>query len=132
MNGFLVSARKYRPLRWTDVIGQDHITQTLKNSLARNQVAHAFLFCGPRGVGKTTCARIMARVLNCENPTPDWEPCNQCKTCQAFQENNSFNIFEIDAEHVEVRVRVALARVSQICQLQRAIGADHRTLRPRR
>lgn len=97
MNGFLVSARKYRPLRWTDVIGQDHITQTLKNSLARNQVAHAFLFCGPRGVGKTTCARIMARVLNCENPTPDWEPCNQCKTCQAFQENNSFNIFEIDA-----------------------------------
>jgi len=84
-------------LRWTDVIGQDHITQTLKNSLARNQVAHAFLFCGPRGVGKTTCARIMARVLNCENPTPDWEPCNQCKTCQAFQENNSFNIFEIDA-----------------------------------
>lgn len=84
-------------MRWTDVIGQDHITQTLKNSLARNQVAHAFLFCGPRGVGKTTCARIMARVLNCENPTPDWEPCNQCKTCQAFQENNSFNIFEIDA-----------------------------------
>lgn len=97
MNGFLVSARKYRPLRWTDVIGQDHVTQTLKNSLARNQVAHAFLFCGPRGVGKTTCARIMARVLNCENPTADWEPCNQCKTCQAFQENNSFNIFEIDA-----------------------------------
>ncbi len=97
MEGFLVSARKYRPLRWSDVIGQEHITLTLKNSIAKNQVAHAFLFCGPRGVGKTTCARILARVLNCENPTSEWEPCNICKTCMAFQENNSFNIFEIDA-----------------------------------
>ena len=97
MEAFLVSARKYRPLKWADVIGQEHITQTLKNSLLKNQVAHAFLFCGPRGVGKTTCARILARVLNCENPTHDWEPCNICKTCISFQENNSFNIFEIDA-----------------------------------
>ncbi|MCC6817192.1 MAG: DNA polymerase III subunit gamma/tau [Saprospiraceae bacterium] len=97
MEGFLVSARKYRPLRWSDVIGQEHITLTLKNSLIKSQVAHAFLFTGPRGIGKTTCARILARVLNCEKPTSDWEPCNSCLTCKAFQENNSFNIFELDA-----------------------------------
>ena len=97
MEGFLVSARKYRPLKWSDVIGQEHISNTLKNALSQGQVAHAFLFTGPRGVGKTTCARILARVLNCENPSPDWEPCNVCKTCQAFQENNSFNIIELDA-----------------------------------
>ncbi|MEP7195093.1 MAG: DNA polymerase III subunit gamma/tau [Saprospiraceae bacterium] len=97
MEEFLVSARKYRPLKWSDVIGQDHVTQTLKNSLIKKQIAHAFLFCGPRGIGKTTCARILARVLNCENPTADYEPCNSCPTCKAFQENNSFNIFELDA-----------------------------------
>lgn len=97
MEGFLVSARKYRPVNWSDVIGQDHITLTLKNSLIKGQVAHAFLFCGPRGIGKTTCARILARVLNCESPTSDWEPCNTCNTCKAFQDNNSFNIFELDA-----------------------------------
>ncbi|NOT37479.1 MAG: DNA polymerase III subunit gamma/tau [Saprospiraceae bacterium] len=97
MEGFLVSARKYRPVLWSDVIGQDHITLTLKNSLMKSQVAHAFLFCGPRGIGKTTCARILARVLNCENPTKEFEPCNTCSTCKAFQENNSFNIFELDA-----------------------------------
>ena len=97
MEGFLVSARKYRPLKWSDVIGQEHISNTLKNALSQGQVAHAFLFTGPRGVGKTTCARILARVLNCENPSPEWEPCNVCKTCQAFQENNSFNIIELDA-----------------------------------
>lgn len=97
MEGFLVSARKYRPVLWSDVIGQDHITLTLKNSLMKGQVAHAFLFCGPRGIGKTTCARILARVLNCENPTKEFEPCNTCTTCKAFQENNSFNIFELDA-----------------------------------
>lgn len=97
MEGFLVSARKYRPLRWEDVIGQEHISKTLKNALSRGQVAHAFLFTGPRGVGKTTCARILARVLNCENPTSDWEPCNVCNTCKAFQESNSFNIIELDA-----------------------------------
>jgi DNA polymerase-3 subunit gamma/tau len=97
MEGFLVSARKYRPLKWSDVIGQEHISNTLKNALSQGQVAHAFLFTGPRGVGKTTCARILARVLNCENPSSEWEPCNVCKTCQAFQENNSFNIIELDA-----------------------------------
>ena len=97
MENFLVSARKYRPLRWSDVMGQDHVARTLKNALQKNQVAHAFLFCGPRGVGKTTCARILARVLNCENPSSEWEPCNECSTCISFQENASFNIFELDA-----------------------------------
>ncbi|MGB5026507.1 MAG: ATP-binding protein, partial [Saprospiraceae bacterium] len=75
MDSFIVSARKYRPLKWTDVIGQEHVAHTLKNALAKGQIAHAFLFCGPRGVGKTTCARILAKVLNCTNPSADWEPC---------------------------------------------------------
>ncbi|MDQ3141255.1 MAG: DNA polymerase III subunit gamma/tau [Bacteroidota bacterium] len=97
VSAFLVSARKYRPIRWEDVVGQEHLARTLKNALKQNQVAHAFLFCGPRGVGKTTCARILAKVLNCERPTADWEPCNECSMCQAFADNNSFNIFELDA-----------------------------------
>ncbi len=97
MDPFLVSARKYRPLKWSDVIGQEHVAQTLKNALAKGQIAHAFLFCGPRGVGKTTCARILARVLNCSNPGSDWEPCNECDSCRASMENASFNIFELDA-----------------------------------
>ncbi len=97
MESFIVSARKYRPLRWVDVVGQEHVALTLKNALAKGQIAHAFLFCGPRGVGKTTCARILAKVLNCINPGPDWEPCNTCDSCKAFMENASFNIFELDA-----------------------------------
>jgi DNA polymerase-3 subunit gamma/tau len=97
MDSFIVSARKYRPLKWADVIGQEHVAQTLKNALAKGQIAHAFLFCGPRGVGKTTCARILAKVLNCTNPASDWEPCNACDSCKAFMENASFNIFELDA-----------------------------------
>lgn len=97
MSQFIVSARKYRPLRWSDVIGQDHVATTLRNALAKGQIAHAFLFCGPRGVGKTTCARILARVLNCLNPTSDWEPCNECESCRSSMENASFNIFELDA-----------------------------------
>ncbi|MBK8954413.1 MAG: DNA polymerase III subunit gamma/tau [Saprospiraceae bacterium] len=97
MSHFVVSARKYRPLRWADVIGQEHVAYTLKNALAKGQIAHAFLFCGPRGVGKTTCARILARVLNCNQPTSDWEPCNSCDSCKASMENASFNIFELDA-----------------------------------
>ncbi|MBK9109292.1 MAG: DNA polymerase III subunit gamma/tau [Saprospiraceae bacterium] len=97
MSHFVVSARKYRPLKWADVIGQEHVAHTLKNALAKGQIAHAFLFCGPRGVGKTTCARILARVLNCTQPTPDWEPCNSCDSCMASMENASFNIFELDA-----------------------------------
>ncbi|MBK6545175.1 MAG: DNA polymerase III subunit gamma/tau [Saprospiraceae bacterium] len=97
MDSFVVSARKYRPLKWSDVIGQEHVAHTLKNALAKGQIAHAFLFCGPRGVGKTTCARILAKVLNCESPTSDWEPCNSCNSCRSFMENASFNIFELDA-----------------------------------
>jgi DNA polymerase III subunit gamma/tau len=97
MSDFVVSARKYRPQRFEDVVGQQHIAQTLKNALATDHVAHAFLFCGPRGVGKTTCARILAKILNCQNRTPQLEACNQCSSCTGFNDNASFNIIELDA-----------------------------------
>ena len=97
MSNFVVSARKYRPSRFEDVVGQEHISQTLKNALKSDHVAHAFLFCGPRGVGKTTCARILAKILNCQNRTADYEACNTCDSCKAFNENASFNITELDA-----------------------------------
>ena len=97
MSQFVVSARKYRPARFEDVVGQEHITQTLKNALRNGQLAHAFLFCGPRGVGKTTCARILAKVINCTNVSNDFEACNQCASCKALNENASFNIIELDA-----------------------------------
>ncbi len=96
-NQFIVSARKYRPQTFDTVVGQEHITSTLKNAIKNNQLAHAFLFCGPRGVGKTTCARILAKTLNCDTPTSDIEPCGECPSCKASQSNTSFNVFELDA-----------------------------------
>jgi DNA polymerase III subunit gamma/tau len=97
MSQFVVSARKYRPARFEDVVGQEHVSKTLKNALQTGHLAHAFLFCGPRGVGKTTCARILAKVINCQNTGADFEPCNTCDSCRAFNDNASFNITELDA-----------------------------------
>ena len=97
MSEFIVSARKYRPQKFSDVIGQAHVSQTLKNALRTDHIAHAFLFCGPRGVGKTTNARILAKILNCTNRTPDFEACGTCDSCRAFSQSASFNIFELDA-----------------------------------
>lgn len=94
---YIVSARKYRPQTFDTVVGQEHITTTLKNAMRNNHLAHAFLFCGPRGVGKTTCARILAKTLNCEHPTADMEACGSCNNCQSFSNNTSFNVFELDA-----------------------------------
>jgi DNA polymerase-3 subunit gamma/tau len=97
MEKFIVSARKYRPQTFDTVVGQEHITTTLKNAIKNHQLAHAFLFCGPRGVGKTTCARILAKTINCEHPSADGEACNQCNSCKSFNEGTSLNIHELDA-----------------------------------
>lgn len=94
---YIVSARKYRPLSFDSVVGQTALTTTLKNAVKSGKLAHAYLFCGPRGVGKTTCARIFAKAINCENPTGDGEACGECESCKAFAEQRSYNIFELDA-----------------------------------
>ncbi|MFN2439310.1 MAG: DNA polymerase III subunit gamma/tau [Chitinophagaceae bacterium] len=97
MEKFIVSARKYRPQTFDTVVGQQHITTTLKNAIRNNHLAHAFLFCGPRGVGKTTCARILAKTINCENQSEEGEACNTCNSCKSFNEGTSLNIHELDA-----------------------------------
>jgi DNA polymerase-3 subunit gamma/tau len=97
MENFIVSARKYRPTTFDSVVGQAHITTTLKNAIKSNHLAQAFLFCGPRGVGKTTCARILAKTINCENLNPEGEACGKCASCHSFQENTSLTIHELDA-----------------------------------
>ncbi len=97
MENYIVSARKYRPSTFESVVGQHALTTTLKNAIATGKLAHAYLFCGPRGVGKTTCARIFAKTINCMTPTPDGEACNECESCTAFNEQRSYNIHELDA-----------------------------------
>ena len=97
MEEYIVSARKYRPMTFDSVVGQEALTTTLKNAVNSGKLAHAYLFCGPRGVGKTTCARIFARAINCEHPTADGEACGECESCKAFAEQRSYNIFELDA-----------------------------------
>ena len=94
---YIVSARKYRPATFDSVVGQAALTTTLKNAIKNNKLAHAYLFCGPRGVGKTSCARIFAKTINCMNLTPEGEACNTCESCRSFNEQRSLNIHELDA-----------------------------------
>ena len=94
---YIVSARKYRPDSFESLIGQDNIVRILKNSITRGKLGHAYLFCGPRGVGKTSAARIFAKIINCSSPTPDMEPCGECESCVSFREGRSYCIHELDA-----------------------------------
>ena len=97
MDNFIVSARKYRPRKFGDVIGQQSIANTLKKAIHSNKLASAYLFCGPRGVGKTTCARIFAKAINCLHPQPNGEPCDECESCTAFNQQRAVNIQELNA-----------------------------------
>ncbi|MEE1338598.1 MAG: DNA polymerase III subunit gamma/tau, partial [Muribaculaceae bacterium] len=97
MKNYIVSARKYRPSTFRSVVGQQALTHTLKTAIDSGRLAHAYLFCGPRGVGKTSCARIFAKTINCLSPTPEGEACNQCESCVALNEQRSYNIVELDA-----------------------------------
>ena len=97
MGEYIVSARKYRPSAFDAVVGQEALTTTLKNAIAAGKLAHAYLFCGPRGVGKTTCARIFAKTINCLHPSDNGEACDECESCKAFNEQRSLNIHELDA-----------------------------------
>ena len=97
MEKYIVSARKYRPMTWGSVVGQEALTTTLRNAITSGRSAHAYLFCGPRGVGKTTCARIFARSINCLTPTAEGDACGVCESCKAFEEGRSYNIYELDA-----------------------------------
>ena len=97
MENYIVSARKYRPTAFGTVVGQQALTTTLKNAITTGKLAHAYLFCGPRGVGKTTCARIFAKTINCLSPNGQMEACGECESCRAFDEGRSYNIHELDA-----------------------------------